>query len=47
MKLKLTKEDYNFIECFCKKHFISAGKGLRNAFQMLIDEYKQHGGKTK
>lgn len=36
----LTKEDYKFIDFYCKAHLIPKGKGYENTLVLFLQEYK-------
>jgi hypothetical protein len=36
----LDRDDYKFIEFYCKAHLIPVGKGYRNVLALFLEEYK-------
>ena len=41
MSMELTKEDFDFVDDYCKRNNISEGQGAKNLLYIFIDAYKR------
>lgn len=41
-KIILDKEDFDFLDEFCKKYNVPEGEGLKNILAFIISSYKQY-----